>query len=54
VPLPIVILSTPTQRSSSMCDDDDPRIDPVDEMLLVVFCAVCFTIWAAVMIFVWR
>ena len=37
-----------------MDDDKDPLIDPVDEVLLVVLFAVCFTIWAAVMIFAWR
>lgn len=57
VPLPIVILSMSKQRRASMFDDDDdkdPRIDPVDEMLLLVLSSLCFTVWALLMLFLWR
>jgi len=35
-------------------DDKDPLIDPIDEMLLLVLAALCFTVWALVMIFAGR
>lgn len=35
-------------------DDKDPRIDPVDEMLLLVLSALCFTVWGLLMLFLWR
>lgn len=57
VPLPIVILSMSKQRRASMFDDDDdndPPISALDEMLLLVLSALCFTVWGLLLIFVWR
>lgn len=35
-------------------DDNDPPISALDEMLLLVLSALCFTVWGLLLIFVWR
>lgn len=35
-------------------DDKDPLISPLDEMLVLVLSALCFTVWGLLLIFAWR